>query len=71
MNYLVQYTARNGAEGAALVDVRELRALRETIADSVRERGISRRTADELVAPLVRAELTKAEHALHEEAWNA
>jgi len=56
---------------ATLVDVRELRALRETIAHSVRERGISRRTADELVAPLVRAELTREERALHEEAWSA
>jgi tRNA C32,U32 (ribose-2'-O)-methylase TrmJ len=44
-----------------LVDVRDLRALRATIADSIRERGISRREADALLAPLVRALLKKDE----------
>lgn len=53
-----------------LVDVRALRALRETVATAVRAHGMARRAADELVAPLVRAGLRRDEGAAHEAVWS-
>ena len=63
------HAARGSPPGR--VDVRALRALRETMAGTLRARGMPRRAADELLAPLLRSGLTEEERALHEAAWSA
>ncbi len=57
------------AEASTATNVSELRELRSVIADSMRSRGLPRRAADEVLAPLVRATLTEREAALLRAAW--
>lgn len=68
---LFAYELHAAKRAAPVVDVRALRALRETMANAVRAGGMARRAADELLAPLVRAGLTEPERALHEAIFSA
>ncbi len=57
------------AEKSPSTSVSELQRLREVIANSMRSRGLPRRAADELLAPLVRSTLTESEAELLRNAW--
>lgn len=68
---LFAYELHAAKHAPPLVDVAALRGLRETMAGSLRERGMPRRAADELLAPLIRSALREDERALQEAAWKA
>ena len=68
---LFAYELHAAKRAPPVVDLVALRALRETMAGSLRERGMPRRAADELLAPLIRSALREDERALHEAAWSA
>lgn len=67
---LFAYELHAAKSAPPLVDLAALRALRETVARALRERGMPRRGADALLEPLIRSGLTEAERALHDAAWS-